>query len=238
MAIRQGGQVVQEQKQSLALHQQRELTILEVAADGPIKAEVKYEQSVVELKSADQASQPNPQPVTGKTYHVVRHGAELTVTYPDGATPPAEELAIVTDNMSSFGLPNPITQFFEGRRVQVGETLELPTELARELLGFAETADAVSKFQLKLAAVRPGRNGQPPTATFDISLKADEAAQTGVSMNLTGQLVMEVSTCRSLSVSLAGPVVASELHGPEAAQYEVHTEGNIQVAVQANYRRR
>ena len=43
-------------------------------------------------------------------------------------------------------------------------------------------------------------------------------------------MAMEVETCRTLAVSLAGPVKASELHGPEGGQYELHSQGRIEVA--------
>ena len=238
MSIRQAGQIVQEQKQGLLRQQDRQLTILEVAGDAALKADVKYNDSKIALRSSEAPAEPELQPVTGKTYRVTRQGDELTITYPDGTVPPPEELAIVQENMSTFGLPNPIAQFFDGRELKVGETLNLPAHLARELLGFAETNNSVSDFRLKLAQIKPAKANQAKCAVFQILLRAKDPEQSGVSMDLTGQLTMEIETCRSLAVSLRGPVVASEMHGPEAAQYEVYTEGDIQVAVQARYLRR
>ncbi len=239
MSIRQGGQIIQQQKQLVQRQQQRELTILQAQASVPQQAQVSYQDSVVTLKSADQEPQSSKQPVTGKTYLVTRQGDKLSITYPDGTQPPEAELIIVQENMDTFGLPNPIATFFDGRKVRVGQTLQLPTELARDLLGFAATGDAVSQFNLKLASIRPAASAQAsPQAVFEITLKAQDPEATGVSMALTGQMIMEVQTCRSLAVTLTGPVVASEMHGPDGGQYELHSQGQIDVAVKADYLKR
>jgi hypothetical protein len=236
MSIRQGGQIVQEQQQLLTRQQQRELTILQASADSPQQAQVKYQNSTVTLRSADQEPQRSQQPVTGKTYLVIRDGDNLSVRYPDGSEPPEEERLIVQENMETFGLPNPIATFFDGKPVRIGQTLQLPTELARDLLGFTATGNTVSQFGLKLVEVRPApAPGHSPRAVFGITLKAEDPEQSGVAMTLTGQLVMEVQTCRTLSVGLSGPVVASEMHGPPAGQYELHSRGQIDVAVRAEH---
>lgn len=238
MSIRQSGQIVQSQDQVVKRQQQRELTILRASAALPQQAEVKYLRSAISLQAAGQEVQESEQPVTGKAYHIHRQDGELVITYPDGTTPPAEELAIVQDNLATFGLPNPITEFFDGKRVQIGQTLDLPAPLARELLGFADTGNSVSLFRMKLQEVLPAQSSRGRAARFAIEMEAEDPEQSGVMMKLRGQLTMEIDTCRSLEVQLTGPVSASETHGPEANTYEIHTEGAIQVAVQADYQRR
>jgi hypothetical protein len=237
MSIRQSGQIVQSQQQLVQRQQDRQLTILQASPDGaPQQAQVKYENSTVSLRSAEQPPQVSRQPVTGKTYRVTRQADELEIVYPDGSAPPDEERLIVRENMDTFGLPNPIATFFDGKPVRVGQTLKLPKELARDLLGFAATGNSVSQFSLKLIEVRPAEHrGQSPQAIFGITLKAEDPEQSGVAMTLTGQMAMEVETCRTLAVSLSGPVEASEMHGPAAGQYELHSQGKIEVAVRADY---
>ena len=207
MSIRQAGQIVQQQKQLVQRQQQRELTILKVSANAPQQAQVKYDNSVVTLKSAEQEPQSSRQPVTGKTYFVTREGEKLSITYPDGSQPSEEERLIVQENMDTFGLPNPIATFFDGKPVRVGQTLQLPTELARDLLGFAATGDTVSQFGLKLVEVRP-----PPQAGCLAAGRLSRSRsrpripnRPGVSMTLTGQMVMEVQTCRTLACDAVRP---------------------------------
>jgi hypothetical protein len=231
MSIRQSGQVVQSQQQLLKRQQQRELKILKASAGVPQQASIRYLRSSISIKAAEQAEQGTEQPVTGKTYLVSRKGGELQITYPDGNEPSPEELAIVRDNMDTFGLPNPIAEFFDGKRVRLGQQLDLPAPLARELLGFADTANSASKFRMQLQEIMPPKQGQLRAARFAIEMEAADPEQSGVSMKLAGELLMEIDTCRSLAVQLTGPVSASETHGPEAATYEVYTEGDIKVAV-------
>ena len=236
MSIRQSGQTVQEQKQALQREQRRHLTILQVEKDKPLQAEVRYEASSVTVHQAEGKPEKISQAVMGKAYRVTRKGKELLVTYPDGKAPAAEEVEIVRSNMEAFGLPNPIAEFFHGKKVRVGESLTLPSDLARELLGFAEAPGTVSSFQLALQEVRAAEaKGESPVAVFTIELRADDAQQNGVQMQLTGQLEMEVATCRSRVVKLAGPVLAEETHGPKNGEFQVRSEGDVEVAVRADY---
>ena len=146
MSIRQAGQVVQAQEQGIQRKQLRELTILSVGESAPTKARVAYRKSSVALRTTDQPAQLADQPVTGKTYLVIRDGDRLTVTYADGEPPSDEELAIVMQNMESFGLPNPIANFFGQRTMKVNETIKLPSKVARELLGFPDTVRNITDF--------------------------------------------------------------------------------------------
>ena len=158
----------------------------------------------------------------------------MRVSYPNGQSPPPEELEIVTSNMETFGLPNPIALYFDSKRIEVGQTVRLPAQLARELLGFSKTVDNVSDFRLKLVSTRPLPNDST-AAVFQITLVAENPDETAMSMQLTGQLVIDTQSCRTLAVSLAGPIRASETHGPEAAPFQVCSEGTVRVAVEASY---
>ena len=139
---------------------------------------------------------------------------------------------VVRESMASFGLPNPLSKFFDGRSIRVGQELKLPAELARDLLGFANTGGNISEFSLKLTEIRPG---ETPIANFAIKLVAKDPEKSRVSMTLNGRMLIEVDTCRARVVEMSGPVAVSESHGPAEAQYEVHSEGQIQVAVRASY---
>lgn len=233
MSIRQAGQIVQAQDQGIERKQQRELTILSIGQDAPTKARVKYSQSSVALRTTDQPAQVADQPVTGKTYLVVRNGDQLSVSYPDGQQPPDEETAIVVQNMESFGLPNPIAHFFNKRTMQINQTIKLPTQVARELLGFPDTVRNITEFHLRLKETREIQGVN--CAVFEIKLLADNGQADSLKMDLTGTMVLEIETCRTVGVKLTGPVGALEVHGPPTGQFEVASEGNIKVAVSADY---
>ena len=237
MSIRQGSQVVQAQRQLLKRKQNRRLTILQAAANAPKKARVTYDKSVITVLSPEQQSS-SAQPVTGKSYLITRQADQLTITNPDGSEPSEAELAIVTGNMGSFGLPNPIAEFFHGKSVTVGQQLELPVELARDLVGFAETGNTVSSFEMKLLRVELGEGRRSQVAVFTIQLLADDPDASGVSMKLAGEMKMEVATCRATSVQLTGAVSAFEDQGPPQGRFRMHSEGEIQVAVRAEHQQR
>ena len=237
MSIRQGSQVVQAQRQLLKRKQNRRLTILQAAANAPKKARVTYDKSVITVLSPEQQSS-SAQLVTGKSYLITRQADQLTITNPDGSEPSEAELAIVTGNMGSFGLPNPIAEFFHGKSVTVGQQLELPVELARDLVGFAETGNTVSSFEMKLLRVELGEGRRSQVAVFAIQLLADDPDASGVSMKLAGEMKMEVATCRATSVQLTGDVSAFEDQGPPQGRFRMHSEGEIQVAVRAEHQQR
>ncbi len=233
MSIRQGGQVVQAQNQTIERKQLRELTILNVGQQAPTRARIKFEESSVGLKTADNPPQSSPQPVTGKIYLVTRNQDRLAITYPDGSAPPEIETAIVAQNMESFGLPNPIANFFNERKIQIGETIQLPNQIARELLGFPDTVQNITQFQLRLTETKNVRGKK--CAVFRIRLIADNAEAASLKMDLGGSLLLEIGTCRTVAVQLNGPVGASEMHGPPQGQFEVASKGNIRVAVESDY---
>ncbi len=237
ISIRQGGQIVQTQRQGFQRLQARRLTIVSVQPDAPTQAHVHYERSTASLQTPGETPEPTPQPVTGKTYAVARRGEDVAITYLDGSVPPTEELEIVAANMQTFGLPNPIAQFFDGRTLRVGQTIRLPTEVARELLGFPDTVRNVTEFQLRLSSIREADKGTMRAAVFDISLAANNPDDASLTMKLLGQMVLEVGTCRTIAVTMSGAVGASELRGPPAGRFEVRSEGTIRVAVQADYGR-
>ena len=88
---------------------------------------------------------------------------------------------------------------------------------------------------MRLLETRPLANGAE-AAVFAITLVAERPDATAVSMKLTGRLVMEVASCRTVAVTLEGPISASETRGPEGGQFQMNCEGTIRMAVEADYR--
>ena len=233
MAVRQGEQVVDSKKQAVTRKQNRRITILTIGDAAPTRASVTYNTSSISLKQTDGREQSSSQPVAGHTYYVTREGKELKITDIQGNVPPPEELMIVRSNLEAFGLPNPIANYFAGKTIRVGQTVELPIEIAKELLGFQETLGDVTGLKMKLIRMQP--TGTSTAAIFETALRAENDGQSGVRLQLKGQMALDVQSCRTLGMNLSGPVSVEEEHGPPEGRFSVTSEGDIQVAVRATY---
>ena len=232
MAIRQGDKTIDSSSQEVRREQQRQIKIVEIGPKAPTKAIVTYKTSAVSVKQADAAPMKSSQPVSGKSYQVTRTGNELSITTLDGKAPPANELSLLKANLDAFGLPNPIATFFDGRTMHVGESVDLPIDLAKELLGFQDGVGNISSLKMKLTKLLNTKQGK--LAVFDTKLVAKQNKD-GVSITLQGQLAIEIDSCRTAVVNLSGPVSVDEVRGPKNGQFEVKSQGELKVAVRATY---
>lgn len=232
MAIRQGEKTIDSSSQEVRRDQQRQIKIIEMGPKAPTKAIVTYKTSAVSVKQANAEPMNSSQPVSGKSYQVTRVGDELSITTLDGETPPANELALLKANLEAFGLPNPIATFFDGKTMHVGESVNLPIELAKELLGFQDGVGNVSSLKMKLSKLLNTKSGR--LAVFDTQLAAKQNKD-GVNITLQGQLAIEIDSCRTAVVNLSGPVSVDEVRGPKNGQFEVTSRGELKVAVRATY---
>ncbi len=236
LIISQGGQLVESSRQGLQRKQDREFTVLELQQGRPGRARMTYHCS--SQVSTRQGEEPNvrDEPVSGNSYIVTRTGQELQITDVDGHVPSAEEMAILQSNLQAFGLPNPLADFFDGKTVVVGQTVSLPHHLARELLGFTGTVGEIKRFSLKF--VRVERVGGARCAIFETLVQTTSQDKGHMTLLMKGRLILEIDTCRTVGISMKGPVVVSETHGPAQAQFTVSTQGEMNVAVRATYARR
>ena len=234
MAIRQGNQVVEAKQQEIQRSQNRKIKVVSVGKTAPQKAIVTYVSSSIQVKQ-QKGQQPTSakQPVAGKSYYVTRVGKDLIITDLQGKTPPEEERLIVASNLDAFGLPNPIAKFFNGKTIHVGDTIQLPIELAKELLGFDDTVGDISDLSMRMIAIK--RSGKTNAAVFETKLIAKTGNASTMNLNLNGQLAIEIDTCRTIAVNLTGPVSTEEEHGPENGKFSVTSDGRLNVAVRANY---
>ena len=229
MSIEQAGQVIDSKGRNMQRKQQRVIKILEIAEKGvPRKGQLSYGESQTSYELADK-EQAIADEVRGKTYVITRQEKDLLITYPDGTMPPETEKQTVRANMSAFGLENPLTSFFNGKTLTVGQTIRLPDDQARNLLGFGSSVGTVSNFLLHLVEVRKFDNKD--YAVFDISLDALSPESSNLKMKMTGQIVMRTSDSKVASMTMSGPVGSTEKHGPPTAQFEVVTRGEIKVSL-------
>ena len=229
VGIQQSGQTISSSDSTVQQVQQRGVTVLKRDTKRVLVARVAYQKSWQITREGDGQPTKRQHPVVGKTYLVSRPDKKLVVTYEDGSIPPPEEIAIVQPSMESLGQPNPIAKFFDGRTMTVGETVQIPIELASELLGFRDNVGEVTRFQMTLTEVKTvDGSGQ---AILKTKIDAGELSKDPMTMRVTGRLVMEIDTCRLLGADFIGPVEIREQKGPVGAQFTIAGQGNLRVSI-------
>ncbi|HEX8172179.1 MAG TPA: hypothetical protein VF824_16715 [Thermoanaerobaculia bacterium] len=178
----------------------KQLTVREVGADGRIRsADVTY------TAATDNDA------VTGKTYRVTRSGNTAEVTYANGGTPPAPELAFVAADNPHFAQFRAYERIFGGKTFTIGSSTEPNRNDAQDLVN-ASGEVTVTAISLTLRSVTSG------VATFDISMtlrsdvkkgrghNAQEPASGAMTLTLDGTMTVAVATARVTSLDVTGPM--------------------------------
>jgi len=226
--ISQSDQVVSSEERRVRTEQLREITVLEADRQKSVMVQLTYRQARIIDSTQPDAIRTRPQAVANKSYIASRRRDELIVTYPDGTLPPRKELDIVEANMRSVGKPNPLALFLRDRTVQVGERMELPPELARELFGEKSAAESAQRITLDLQSLQTFDGAQ--FAVLEITMVTDDGEPQ------TGTLVVETSSCRTRSINLNTIVDTEVRRGPDGHTFLVTNRGTAHVSVQATYR--
>ncbi|TWU30062.1 hypothetical protein [Bythopirellula polymerisocia] len=201
--IEQAGQVASDSKTAMRSRQEREIEVLEVTGGQALRAKVFY-------PLARQMSPENPQPdqesaqvVEGKSYMIVRDQDQLIITDSAGAIPTREEFEVVLKSMENFGKPNPLAEFLLARQIQIGDTLNVPLEIAADMMGFSKMGD-VRKFELRLDELRTADGRECAVFTARIATAGNSEAPLHVVA--TGSVAIEIATSRTIEATLKGPV--------------------------------
>lgn len=228
---RSGQQILDQQQTTLKRDHQRLVTTTQAPTGRSIAATVAYRKADRILNGGAVESEP----VAGKTYHCQRDGKTLRITTPEGELPPLSEFQIVALNMESLGVENPLVKFFHGRTMHVGETVNLPVELAGKLLGFEDQLGKATQFSMTLVEVRSvdGR----PCAVLKTKIQAASAGNGQMGLLVEGPLVMQIDACRAVSAKFTGPIGMSETHpAPGGSAMQVTGTGKLSVAIRTRYR--
>ncbi len=217
--------------------QNRHLTVLGVQPQSIPRVEVTFE-SALHHTSEDWDAEPRweSQAVHGKTYRVSRENGRLVVTNPQGTAPSSDELEMVQQSMQWVGRGNPIAQFLHGRTVEVGQTLHLPAELARELLGTDTPLNKAQKMPMTLLEVREIHGAL--CGIFEAVLENTSQLGVRTSTHMRGKFAVELDTCRLVSTAFQGPVTYRLSRSIGGENYVVETAGSLQVATKAQILRR
>lgn len=230
--IRQQNQLVDTSKQTLERTQVRTLTILEIVDGSPARARLVYGDSSTRVQGEKEQRVEVTHPVAGNTYFVLRRGEELFFTDENGSQVTEEETKVLQLHMAAFGKPNPLADFLNGKQIQIGQSVEVPQEVARELLGLTGNDAKTDKLVLRLSAIK--NIDGIVCGIFDTILRTS-GKEAAMSLLMKGELVVESNTCRTRSIRLHGPVALSEMRGPTIGRFVVSTNGTLQVAVETTF---
>jgi hypothetical protein len=234
---RQGNQVADTSTAEVRNHQRRIVTTTRVEKGRTIAVQVKY---VEAGKQATEGESPAASPqfateaVAGKSYRCQRAGEKLVVTDEQGHVPPPVELERVAGDMEAIGRANPLAEYLNGRTVAVGETLQIPLEVADRLLDLRPDFGKLSRFELTLREVRD--EGGVRCAVFQAMLEAVSRDSSQMHLQIAGPMVVQVDSCRAVSSNLSGPIAMSESRGSYSAAYQLISTGKLSLSLASLYR--
>jgi len=227
--ITQSGQIAHESNTQMRRRQERKVEVLEVHEGRVLRAKVSFPLSRAMSPEGPDPEQEEIQPVEGNSYLVTRIDDErLKVTDMNGSLPTRDEFELVVQSAATLGLPNPLAEFLLRRSIRVGEKLRVPQSLAREILGFDQLGE-VKSFTLDLREIREVDDKQCAVFAANIEAEGDESSP--LRINVDGEVVIEIATCRTVAASLTGPMT---MHAAEE-EFEYQADGSILVAIQARY---
>jgi hypothetical protein len=249
--MRRGNELLGKNQSTVVTNQRRIMTAMAVDSGITNAMKVTYPESTKRIigapgpgvavapdgTDANISSPQAPQPVQGKTYLCRREPGEngkLIVTDEAGNEPPAAEREIVAQQMDMVGRQNPLAQYLAGREVAVGQSLELPKEVAAQIFNLGEKFGQVTRFTLTLQNVQ-NENGST-NAVFNTNVEAASIDANQMRLQVEGPLVVQVDTCRAAKISLIGPLGMSETRGTYSTAYQVIGTGRLQMSVASTFR--
>jgi hypothetical protein len=226
----QGGQKISQRHVYITREQVRRVTILDASPGPANRVQVTYEKAQVTRSQRGRDAKIEPQPVSGKSYVVMRPEQEIAVFDLHGEPVPETEAVIVRENMQFVGKPNPLAQFLHGRTLQLGEEVHVPRELAQEMLGWKSNYGQVDRVTLTLRRVTPDG-----IAILDTVMVGLPVPQLSNNTELKGQLHVAVDTCRTTATNLKADLAIHKTRGPEGHTFTVSHEGQANIHTQARF---
>lgn len=227
--ITQSGQVAHDSTMSLRRRQERNIEVLQVD-DGGHARRAKVTFSLSRLKSPQNPTSEEevPQVVEGRSYLITRSGDQLLITDKDGAIPTREEFELVLKSMESFGQPNLLAQFLLAQDVHLGDTLQVPPELAAEMMGLDQLG-SIERFELKLNELKEFDGKKCAVFVATITAQGSPVAPLGIETQ--GTVVIDLATTRTVEATLSGPL---SMHANEQdTQYQA--SGKVLLAIRSFY---
>jgi hypothetical protein len=237
------GNAIGEKSQTTARNQQRRVvTTTHVENGQTVAVRVRYLEATKQMAadakpaSVGDASK-TAQPVAGKTYLCKRlpgKDGTLAITDEAGHIPPTDEYEIVAQHMEMVGRPNPLAEFLAGKSLAVGQTIELPHDVASKVFNLGEQFGEIKSFELTLKSIN--QHGERAHGEFVARVEAASNNASQMRMQLEGPLVMEIDTCRTVNLDLTGPIAMSETRGSYSTSYQVIGTGHLKAHIASQFR--
>jgi hypothetical protein len=227
--IKQSGQTAHDSTTNIRRRQQRTVEVLEVANGRARRARVTYPLSRELTPENPDPNTEAAQPVEGKSYLITRSDEQLLVTDAEGAIPARREYEIVVNSMETFGKPSPLAEFLLHRELHLGDRLEVPRDLAAEMMGFDQFG-SIERFELTVDAVRvvDGRTCVLFTAVIATQGDSDDPLR----VTAEGTIAVELATTRTVQATLRGPLTLTTVEH----EAECTATGAVLVAIHSYYR--
>lgn len=225
-SIRHQNQIVATSQQKMHRSQDRVVTILKTAEGKPIQARIDYGDSTTRVEASEQRNVKVIQPIAHKTYFVTRDGDQLLFANETGKQITEEEDKLLQQQFQNFGKPNPLAEFLDGKRISIGQSIDVPEDVARELLGLTGHDGKTDRLSLRLVDRKAVAESE--CGVFETILRTS-SDETSMSLLMKGQIVVDPATCQTKAIRLQGPVAISETRGPTEGRFVVSTNGSLQV---------
>lgn len=253
LTMRREQELIGKNQTTVRTSQRRIVTTVAVDANRTMAVKVFYPEATKQLVGAEASTPqangdaapaisaiaqypPVAQPVQGKTYLCRREpGADgkLIVTDEAGHRPPNEEYEIVAPQMEMVGRPNPLAQFLAGRTIAVGERLQVPKQLAKQIFNLGDKFGEVTDFTLTLEKVQRESGSDHAVFLANVDAMSNDASQ--MRLEVEGPLVVQVDSCRPARINLGGPIGMSETRGSYSTAYQVIGTGRLQMNIAAAF---
>jgi hypothetical protein len=244
--MRQGNQLGEKSRTSAINELRRVVRTTHVEAGQTVAVRVQYLEATKQVNASKggpspqtpgEAPEKKPQPVAGKTYLCQRLAGKdggLHITDASGHIPPTDEYEIVAQQMEMLGRPNPLAEFLVGKSITVGQTIELPREVAGKIFSLGEQFGEVTRFELMLGDVSTAEGQTRAEFVARVEAASNNASQ--MRMQMEGPLVVEVNTCRAVNLNLSGPIAMSETRGSYSTAYQVIGTGTLKTHIASAFR--
>jgi hypothetical protein len=249
--MRRGSELLGKNQSTVVTNQRRIMTAMSIDSGITTAMKVAYPEATKQIigsqepgvaiapdgTDANISSPRAPQPVQGKTYICQREPGEngkLVITDEAGNEPPPDEREIVAQQMEMVGRHNPLAQYLAGREVAIGESLELPKEVASQIFNLGDKFGEVDHFTLTLQKVQ-NENGAP-CAVFLANVEAASIHASQMRLQVEGPLAVQIDNCRAAKISLIGPIGMSETRGTYSTAYQVIGTGRLQMNIASTFR--
>jgi hypothetical protein len=180
------------------------IEILEVDAHGKVLRErvtfaideVRY---ILNRKAQREAS-----PIAGKTYEIDHGATPITVTDDRGATPPKSEVAAVRAQVES-SMEQALFRIFGRHPWRIDQRVELSPDALAAIN--QSQRDPRTRYTAFAQELRSSENG---TASFFITARIEQGTKNGpIVLDLSGMKDVDISTGRTRSMTLGGPVTGN-----------------------------